>query len=162
VQSVEYFLGAIVRQLMERKLTIPDQVRSLYENHHGKETKPTCQDYVDLLQLLAREFLEVYVVIDALDECVDKNGHIIWSGLLFKLKSTVSNLRLLYTSRDIEDIAGILTGSTRIEIRASEVDIEAYVQAQIKTTESLLHICEQHAELQNTIPRAIASKAEGM
>jgi hypothetical protein len=146
--------------LVERRPTIPYEVRSLYEKHHGKETKPTCQEYVDLLQFLAHECSEVYVAIDALDECIDKNGRIIWSGLLSKLKSSVSNLRLLYTSRDIENIAGILTGSTRIEIRASEADIEAYVRAQ--TAEFLPQICEQDGELQNRIPQAIASKAEGM
>jgi hypothetical protein len=142
--------------------TIPYEARSLYEKHHGKETKPTCSEYVDLLQFLAHECSEVYVVIDALDECINKKGGIIWSGLLSKLKSSISNLRLLYTSRDIEDIGGILTGSTRIEIRASEADIEAYVRAQVKTAESLLQICGQDAELQNRIPLAIASKAEGM
>jgi hypothetical protein len=162
VQSLEYFLGAIVRQLVEQTPGIPHEVRSLFEKHRGKETKPTSQEYVDLLQFLADKCSEVYVAIDALDECIDEKGRIIWNQLLSKLKSSVSNLRLLYTSRDIEDIAGILTGSTCIEIRASEADIQAYVQAQIKSEESLLQICEQDAELENKIPQAIASKAEGM
>lgn len=115
-----------------------------------------------MLKFLAHEFSEVYVAIDALDECIDKNGRIIWNGLLSKLKSSVFNLRLLYTSRDIEDIADTLTGSTRIEIRASKADIQAYVQGQVKAAESLLPICEQDAELENKISQAIASKAEGM
>ena len=148
--------------MVERRPAIPYEVRSLFEKHRGKETKPTCQEYVDLLQCLAHEFSEVYVAIDALDECIDKNGRIIWNGLLSKLKCSVSNLRLLYTSRNIEDIAGILAGSTRIEIRASEADIQAYVRAQLQSAESLLPICEQDAELENKIAQAIASKAEGM
>ena len=104
----------------------------------------------------------MYVAIDALDECIDKNGGIFWNELLSKLKSSISNLRLLYTSRDIEVIADILTGSTRIEIRAHEADIQAYVQAQLKSAECLLQICEKDAEMKNKIPQAIASKAEGM
>jgi hypothetical protein len=134
--------------LVERRLTIPYEVRSLYEKHRGKETNPSCQEYVDLLQFLAHECSEVYVAIDALDECINKDRDIIWSGLLSKLKSSVSNLRLFYTSRDIEDFAGILTGSTRIDIRASKADIEAYARAQIKTAESFLAICGKDAELQ--------------
>jgi hypothetical protein len=117
---------------------------------------------VGLLQFLTHKCSEVYVAIDALDECIDKNGRIIWNGLLSKLRSSVSNLRLLYIFRDIEDIAGILTGSTRIEIRAIEADIQAYVQAQVKSAEPLLQICEQDAELENKISLAISSKAEGM
>ena len=115
-----------------------------------------------MLRFVAHEHSEVYVVIDALDECINKNGRIIWNELLSKLKSSISNLRLLYTSRDIEDFAGTLTGSIRINIRASEADIQAYVQAQIKSAESLLPFCEQDAELENKITQAIASKAEGM
>jgi hypothetical protein len=115
-----------------------------------------------LLQCLAHECSEVYVAIDALDECIDKNGRIIWNVLLKKLTSSISNLRLLYTSRDIGDIAGILKRSTRIEIRAREADIRAYVQAQLESEEFLLQICEEDAEIKNKIPQAIASKAEGM
>lgn len=69
----------------------------------------------------------MYIIIDALDECINRKGEIIWNDLLTKLKDFVSNLRLLYTSRHIDDIAGILAGSTRIEIRASEADIRSYV-----------------------------------
>ena len=117
---------------------------------------------MDLLQFLAHEYSEVYIVIDALDECIDKNRRIIWNELLSKLKSSVSNLRLLYTSRDIEDFAGILMGSTRINICASKAGIQAYVQAQLKSAGSLIPICEQDADLENKILQAIASKAEGM
>jgi hypothetical protein len=51
----------------------------------------------------------VYIAIDALDECIDKDWRTIWGGLLSKLKSSISNLRLLYTSRELEDFGGILT-----------------------------------------------------
>ena len=148
--------------MVERRPAIPYEIRSLYEKHRGKETKPTYQEYLDLLQFLSHECSEVYIAIDALDECIDKNGRIIWNDLLSKLKSYVSNLRLLYTSRDIEDFSGILTGSTRIDIRASEADIQAYVQGQVKSAESLLSICKRDSGLENKIPQAIASKADGM
>jgi hypothetical protein len=162
VQKVEYFLGTIVRQLVDRRPTIPHELSSLYEQHRGKETKPTYQEYVYLLKFLSRQYSEVYIVIDALDECIDKTGGTIWNWLLSTLKDSFSNLRLLYTSRDIEDIRGILAGSIPIEIRASEADIQAYVRTQIKTSEYLSPICEQDAELQNRISLAIASKADGM
>jgi hypothetical protein len=143
--------------------TLPTEVHALYEMHRGKGTNPTSQEYMDVLQILSHKCSEVYVVIDALDECIDKTGGMIWNKLLFKLKSSVSNVHLFYTSRVIEDTTNTtLTGSTRIEIRASEADIEAYVRTQIKASESLLQICRQDAELQNRIPLAIASKAEGM
>jgi hypothetical protein len=69
----------------------------------------------------------VYIVIDALDECIDKDRQLIWNDLLTKLKDTVSNLRLLYTLRHIDNPAEILAGSTPIDVRASEADIKTYV-----------------------------------
>ncbi|KAI9783263.1 MAG: hypothetical protein M1839_004103 [Geoglossum umbratile] len=162
LQRIEYFIGAIVRQLVERRQTIPKDVRTLYEKHHGKGTKPTCAEYLELLQSLTKECSEVYVVIDALDECIDKNGQIIWNDLLTKLKDSVSSLRLLYTSRHIDDLAGILAGSTRIEIRASEADIRAYVQAQVKSKHLLFEFCRHDSNLQNDILQGVVTKAEGM
>ena len=162
LQKIEYFIGAIIRQLVERRQAIPKDVRTLYEKHRGKGTTPTNAEYLGLLQSLTKECSEVYVVIDALDECIDKKGQIIWNDLLTKLKNSVSNLRLLYTSRHINDIAGILAGSTRIEIRASEADIRAYVQAQVKSKYPLSEFCRQDSNLQNDILQVIVSKAEGM
>jgi hypothetical protein len=115
-----------------------------------------------LLQLLSYKYSEVYIVIDALDECIDKNWRIIWGGLLSELKRSVSNLQLLYTSRDIKDIADILTESTRVEIRAGDADIEAYVQAQTQTANSLQQICKRVPELQESIPLVITLIAKGM
>ena len=162
LQRIEYFIGAIVRQLVERRQAIPKDVRTLYEKHRGKKTTPTCAEYLKLLQSLTKEYSEVYVVIDALDECIDKKGQIIWNDLLTKLQDSVSNLRLLYTSRHIDDVTGILAGSTRIKIRASEADIRAYVQAQVESKHILFGFCRQDSNLQNDILQVVVSKAEGM
>ncbi|KAI9764300.1 MAG: hypothetical protein M1839_005966 [Geoglossum umbratile] len=162
LQKIEYFIGAIVRQLVERRQAIPKDVRTLYEKHHGMGTTPACAEYLELLQSLTKECSEVYVVIDALDECIDKNGQIIWNDLLTKLEDSVSNLRLLYTSKHIDDLAGILAGSTRIEVRASEADIGAYVQAQIKSKHLLFEFCQRDSNLRDDILQGVVTKAEGM
>jgi hypothetical protein len=161
-QRNEYFLGAIARQIIERRQVMPNDVHTLYEKHRGKETQPTCTEYLNLLQHLAKECSEVYIVIDALDECIDKDGQLIWSDLLTKLKSSVPNMRLLYTSRDIEDTAGILSGSTLIGVHASEADIETYVQGQLQSKIVLLQFCQEDPTLQYNILQAVVSKVDGM
>ncbi|KAF2002594.1 hypothetical protein P154DRAFT_430568, partial [Amniculicola lignicola CBS 123094] len=70
-------------------------VRTLYEKHRGKETQPTPTEYMNLLQCLAEECSEVCIIIDALDECIDTDGQLIWCDLLTKWKGSVSNMRLL-------------------------------------------------------------------
>ena len=69
----------------------------------------------------------MYVVINILDKCINKKGQIIWNDLITKLEDSVTNLRLLYILRHINDIIGILVGLTCIEIYTSEADIRAYV-----------------------------------
>ena len=163
-QTIEYFVGAIIRQLVERKAVIPDYVRTLYGNHRGKGTNPTLTEYLELLQSLAKECSEVYIVIDALDECVEKNGQPIWSNLIKKLQASIVNLNLLYTSRDMEirDTAGIFRNSTVIPIRATETDIRTYAREQLQSNDDLLQFCQQDPSLQEDILQAIVSKAEEM
>jgi hypothetical protein len=133
LQRVEYFIGAIVRQLVERTQIIPKDVRTLYQHHRGKGTTPTRSEYLDLLQSLSNECSELYIVIDALDECIDKNGEMIWKDLLTNLKKLVTNMRLLYTSRHMDDIRRASPGLTCIEVRAFDADMRAYIQAQVNS-----------------------------
>lgn len=162
LQRKEYFLGAIVRQIVERRKVIPQEVRTLFGKHRGKSTWPTCTEYLNLLHCLAKECSEVYIIIDALDECIDKDGRLIWSDLITTLKGSVTNMRLLYTSRHIDDTAGTLSGSTRIDIHASEADIRTYVQGQLQSKPVLLQFCQEDPTLQNNILQEVVSKADGM
>jgi ankyrin repeat domain-containing protein 50 len=161
-QKVEYFVGTIVRQLVEQRPAIPEEVRSLYEKHRGKGIPLNYAEYLELLQSLATGCSEVYIVIDALDECIGKDGESIWSSFLIKLKASVPNLHLLCTSRHISDPGGSLAGSTHIEIRASDADIKTYVLAQVESKDRLLGFCGQDAVLRDEILEAVGLKAEGM
>jgi len=161
-QCIEYFLGAITRQILERGQVIPKDVHTLYGRHRGKETKPTRAEYLELLKSLAKECSEVYIVIDALDECIDRNGRIIWRELITKLTGTVHNIRLLYTSRQIDDIAGILKKLTRIEIQATDEDLRTYVLEQVESKDDLADFCQDDSTLQENIVQAVVSKAQGM
>ena len=95
-------------------------------------------------------------MIDALDECIDKRGLLIWNDLLSDLKNSASNIRLLYTSRNIDDTAGILLGSTVIEICADGADIKTYAQGQLQKS-VLLQFCRNDPDLQNNILQAVVS-----
>lgn len=164
LQSIEYFVGAIVRQLVERKPAIPDYVLTLYGNHRGKGTNPTLTEYFELLRLLAKECSEVYIVVDALDECVEEGGKPIWSDLIIKMQASMLKLNLLYTSRDmdIRDTAEIFRNSTVIPIRATETDIRTYAKEKLQSKNVLLQFCQQDPTLQEAILQAVVSNANGM
>jgi hypothetical protein len=139
---------------------IPDDVSNLYLKHHEKRTEATVEEYSGLLRSVTRVSSMVYIVIDALDECVDENFKPIWVQLIRTLKNSVSNLRLLYSSRPIEDVAGVLAGSTLIEVEASDDDIRSYVEAEVKDQDYLADFCMQDAELSENIVEAVLSASQ--
>jgi hypothetical protein len=161
-QRLEYFLAAMVRQLVEWKPTVPNYVQCLYEKHRGKGSRPTLDEYLEMLQSLSNEYSEVYAVIDALDECVDKSRKTIWNALIANLKKRVANLRLLYTSRHIDHIERAVPGSVCIEIQATEHDLKTYIEAQIECQTELSIFCRQDVNLRTDILNAVISKSEGM
>jgi len=161
-QRVEYFARTIARQLVEQRSVIPEEVYTLHGKYRGKGTRLSCAECFELLQSLAKTCSEVYIVIDALDECINKNGESIWSNLLTQLKASIPNLHFLCTSRHISHTGGSLAGATLLEIRARDVDIKAYVEAQIETKDRLLGFCGQDSILRNEILEAVALKADGM
>ena len=161
-QSPEYFHRAIARQLVEQKQAMPGSASELYQRHRGKETAPTESECLKLLQSLSKDSAETYIVIDALDECVDKAGWPFWPKLVSQLKDSIPNLHLMCTSRQIDDPRGILENATRIEIRACRADIETYVEEKIASDDNLLVLCKRDPSLRQSIKEVIASRSDGM
>jgi hypothetical protein len=133
-------------------------VRTLYQKLRIKGTRPSRAQYSELLQSLSKECSEVYVVVDALDECEENT----WSGFLTELKDSVPSLHLLCTSRHIDDNGENLAGSRLIEIRASDEDIKMYILAQVKAKDRLSGFCKKNSTFQDEILQTIPKKAQGM
>jgi hypothetical protein len=161
-QSIEYFLRATARQLIERGKVIPECVSNLYQKHRGKATVPNQEECLHLLQSLCSNSGEVYIVIDSLDECVQKDGKHFWTELILQLKSSIRNLHLLCTSRHMNDPKGILQNATKIEIRASDADLHTYIKIKTNSSDNLVDFFKQDPELQQNIITVISSKSDGM
>ena len=161
-QRLEYFLGAMAQVAVRQMIDIPEDVSKLYLEHRKKGTNAGDKEYMNLLRSLTKDLSTVYVVIDALDECVDKAGWPIWAELIRTLKNSVPNLRLLYSSRQIKDIAGVLAESTCIEVEARDDDIRSYVRAQVRSRHYLADFCMRDAELQEKVVEAVLSGSQRM
>jgi hypothetical protein len=73
-----------------------------------------------------------------------------------------TNLRLLCTSRHIDDPSGFFHKATRLEIRASWDDLETYIKERIASSDNLVTFCDREPTLRQQIVEDIASKSEGM
>ena len=85
-------------------------------------------EYLQLPQSLAEGCSAIYVVIDALGECIDAEGEHVWDNLITRLKGAVPGLYLFCTSREIRGIG------ENVEIQADEATIKAYILARIEAT----------------------------
>lgn len=139
-QTVHGFLSSVLAQLWIRLQ--PDDIPSkITRNIHYGRTQPSTEDlFHDLLETLSR-FKEVYIIIDALDECnLDERQRLF--HLITRLQDlNDSNLHLLMTSRrnsDVQEAMSILF-PLEISIDTEPVinDIEVYLQKEMQTDERL-------------------------
>ena len=112
---------------------------------------------------------EVWIVLDALDECSTRRGHAT-EGLLSWIKDLVnslSNVHILMTSRqehDIEEgLRAILDEDELVSIQSDLIneDINAYILNRVKKSEALKR-WRKHEDIQEEIETALMKKANGM
>ena len=160
-QTVVNLIASIVQQLLLRRIgLLVSEVAPIYESLRITKVRPTFAEYVNLLDAALSQYSKVYVVVDALDECSEEAQT--RRILLETLQKLPADLCLFVTSRDIPSIQQQLGTASRIDIKASDEDIEKYVEDRISHTERLAKYTAKDATLKDTIKKSISSKACGM
>jgi hypothetical protein len=144
--------------LVDQLPRIPDGVRSLYEYHQPRRTRPSEDILSTQLQSTASAFSKVFVVVDALDECSET----IREELIAKIRRLPTNLQLMCTSRHLRSIEDYFVDSLQLEIRASDADIAAYIRAHIQCSKRLKRHVKGELALGEDIVNTIVDKARGM
>lgn len=126
-QKVEDLLASLLKQLSQKRSSLPDSVKALYNHHKDKRTRPSFDEISRTLQSVAAMYSRVFIVVDALDECRVSNR------CRTRFLSEVFNLHVkcganfFATSRHIPDITEKFEKSISLEIRASEEDMRSYL-----------------------------------
>jgi hypothetical protein len=156
-QSAEALLAMLLRQLAEQCASIPESMKTLYTSHVEKKTRPSPEEIFKALSIVTGSQGRVFLVVDALDECSDETRR----ELLAKLQElqTKSKASLLITSRRIDDIERQFAGDPQLEIRASEEDVEKYIDKQLV---KLSECVRENAILKEKIKKCIAETVDGM
>jgi hypothetical protein len=158
-QTAVNLIRCLLRQLVQIRFDMPDDIASIYRHHVRKRTRLWLAEYSNLLQLQVRRFSKVYFVIDALDECSESDGI---RGFLPEVLKLLPDIHLLVTSRHNSSIEFALEGAGRLEIRASNEDIRCYLSARIKGHLQFARFTTTDSTLQNAILDTIIQKADGM
>ena len=147
--------AALLKQLVQDRPSITEPVSSLYDRH----VRPSLQEVLGALQSVLITYSRVYIVVDALDECPDRDrtrSQLL--GLVHSLQGR-TDLRLMATSRHIPEIVDEFKGVPQLEVHASTEDVKQYVVGQVNR----LHKCVQRdGDLQAIVQNKIVEAVDGM
>lgn len=158
-QDASSILAAILKQLIQGRLSTIELMERLYQQHADRGTKLSLDEIFSALQDVLANHPAVYIVIDALDECRDSDGT--RRQLLSKLQDLQArgDVRLMVTSRFIPGILDEFRGALQLEVRASSEDVKRFVAGQ---TYRLPRCIQRDLTLQDLIQRKIAEAVDGM
>jgi hypothetical protein len=156
-QTTSSLLAAMLKQLVQDRPSIAKPVTSLYDHHEVQKTRPSVEETLGALQSVLADYSRMYVVIDALDECVHDHRR----ELLSKLRELQSKtgLRLMATSRFIPDIIEEFNGMSQLEVRAADADVKRFVVGQ---TKRLPRCIQRDDTLQELVQNKIVEAVDGM
>jgi hypothetical protein len=160
-QTDSNLITRLLQQLAQTNPLILNKVSLLYRDHIEKQTRPTLNEWSILLQSEAGRFSEIFMIIDALDECSDYTRESLLSVI-----QKLPNIHLLVTSRHIltieREFKGKFENTTSVEIRASDEDVRRYLENRIKREHRLASHVEADPTLKETIINTIAEKTKGI
>jgi hypothetical protein len=103
LQTVESLIRSLIRQFSATYGGVPTVLTKLYHSCHDGGSQPSVQSLQSVLLTILEAFDDVYIILDALDECTERKDLLNWIKQMTSWKR--SKLHLLNTSRPEEDIA---------------------------------------------------------
>lgn len=152
-------LASLLKPLLQGRPTLPESMKNLYERHKIKRTRPSFEEISKELESVVDSFPTAFIVIDALDECQVSDGG--QTKFLSEILHIQANTRanLFVTSRFIPHIIKEFQGSASIEIRASDGDVQRYLNGQLSRLPSF--VC-RNLGMQEEIMTEIIKAVDGM
>ena len=130
-------IRSLISQFSHQRGGTPTELADLYKRC-GDNQQPSVKQLQNALRDILDGFSHAYIVIDALDECTDREKTLLWvNTVLSDIDHPVGNLHILVTSRPERDIETVFTtfdpDSIDIGQVASNRDISNYLELQMKS-----------------------------
>lgn len=168
-QSLEAMVVSFISQLYLQQGDTRGVVDQLASSHKSRGLRPSCETLCETLARMLEKTTEVWIVIDALDECVTRKGPkdqgvLAWIRNL--LASEQGRTHLLVTSRpegDIQEGFSWATAEQKMSIQSDLIsaDISTYVHEKVKG-DSGLERWRSREDIQDEIEATLIEKADGM
>lgn len=164
-QDPEMMVRSLLCQLTQQSIKIPASLDALFSTCESGERQPSFSALLDALQSMIKDLPQVYIVLDALDECAQRVE--LMEILRIMVKWNAPNLHILFTSRKERDIESSLKGcidpqnSICLQSQVVDKDIQHYVQQRLLDDNALSKWAKDVA-LRQEIQTALREGAKGM
>jgi len=168
-QTLEGMIRSLVTQISYQHEQAAQQLDSLFSSCKDGREQPTMESLCKILIHSIRQVEEVFIVLDALDECRTREGALkeeLLSWIKEILQLEESNVHLLVTSRQEQYIESRIKKFARsddvksIESDDTTKDIRAYVRARV--TGNGFKRWEKRPNIQQEVETRLMEKAGGM
>ncbi|KAF2236379.1 purine and uridine phosphorylase [Viridothelium virens] len=169
-RTLEQIVRSLISQLYYQQKTSQASLERCFSSRNEGRSQPSCEALCNTFVDMIKGASEVWILIDALDECTTRSGHwtegiLPWMAYIFQLEGT--NIHLLITSRLEQDIQASISDwnfnkdiiSLQSEIVAD--DIRAYVRARIREDTELKR-WQFRPDVQREIEINLVDRAHGM
>ncbi|KAF9735101.1 hypothetical protein PMIN04_006527 [Paraphaeosphaeria minitans] len=158
-------IRSLLSQLLQCVATIPKSINELFASCENTGRMPPLHALLEVVRLTLQGFAQVYVVLDALDECIHRPE-------LMDIVEAVAgwqpnNMHLLMTSRKERDIQTCLErivmdeNTIRLQADIVDLDIQRYVRQRLSADKSLAKWSKDDA-VREEIETALIGGARGM
>ncbi|KAM0513961.1 hypothetical protein ACHAPE_007316 [Trichoderma viride] len=154
-QTPIYLLKGILRQLTGQINPLPVPVSDLYDLHIQKRSEPTLDEMSSVLSQVIQNFTTVFLVVDALDECLEYHSRKLLAILQKLQHGTI--MKILVTSRF--DVPRDFGECNQLIIRADESDIKVTLSNQADTLPQCIRYDD---ELLKQVVNRATKAADGM
>ncbi|OIW26857.1 hypothetical protein CONLIGDRAFT_581605, partial [Coniochaeta ligniaria NRRL 30616] len=159
-QTPEHLMASLLKQILQHKAVLPEDVRRLYQTHINRNTRPGLEEITPLLVQEVKTCSDVFVVIDALDECSDREDK--RARLLDGIQKLPPNSHILITSRYSPKIEESFKDVPQIDIQATNDDVKRYVQGRIAKEPKLAKHVRSDPTLMDDIIATVVDNCKGM
>ncbi|KAK0516125.1 hypothetical protein JMJ35_002159 [Cladonia borealis] len=158
-------IRSILKQLSIQCPETPEVLSMLFSSCQDTDRPPTINELLEVLYQVLRNFYNVYIVLDALDECSNREDLLEY---LYRLLSwNTEHLHILVSSRPEraveEGITRLVKGDNRIRVQGDQVndDIRIYIRARLDQDPKLKR-WQKRLDVRNEIESCLMKKADGM
>jgi hypothetical protein len=140
---------------------VPKALVDLYTQCGNGHQEPTLDDLQNTLQKILDGFSSTFIILDALDECVEREKILNWIQTFILDKDITLRLHLIVTSRPEQEINDQFKSHHYIDLvkESGNHDLKAYLDYQLQNNSALQ---KWKFDTQEQIKSTLLKKADGM